>query len=343
MSRTRRPPDAHDFHGGDLADAIARGGRSVAMAEDWLDLSTGISLNAYPVPELPEKSWTRLPGREDMGKLRAAAAQYYGVPDDAGIVPGPGSQALIQALPACLPEREVSIVGNTYSGHAAAWAAAGRKTHGRDSLAECDPAGITVVVNPNNPDGRVIGRAELVSFAHEATWAGGWLVVDEAFADLVPEVSVTPDCGACNLVTLRSFGKFFGLAGLRLGMAIAPPRFAEHLSKQLGPWAVSGPALKIGCRALLDTPWQEKQRSTLRSAAERLDSLFAAHGLKVTGGTSLFRLVETPRAATLFDYLLAQRIYVRQFSEHPRWLRVGIPGREHDWQRLERALKDFAG
>lgn len=342
MSRTCRPPARPDFHGGDLADAVARGQHADAGTSDWLDLSSGINPNAYPLPEIPAEVWTRLPGREDMERLQSAAAQYYGAPDEAGIVAGPGSQALIQVLPACLPELEISIVGPAYSGHAAAWEAAGRMTRERDTLAGCDPAGVAVVVNPNNPDGRTTAREDLIAFADEATRSGGWLVVDEAFCDLVPSLSVAPHCCARNLIALRSFGKFFGLAGLRLGVAIVPPDLAERLAKRLGPWALSGPALKVGAQALLDTPWQEQQRNDLQSSAGRLDACLAAHRLKVAGGTALFRLVETPRATALFDHLLEHRIYVRQFPEHPRWLRFGLPGAQADWQRLEAALRDFA-
>lgn len=342
MSRTRRPPVDHDFHGGDLADAVIRSGQADMSADNWLDLSTGINPSTYPVPELSADSWTRLPGSEDIATLRAAAVRYYGAPDGAHIVPGPGSQALIQALPTCLPERSVSIVGPTYSGLAAAWSTAGQKAYMRDSLAECDSAGITVIVNPNNPDGRVIEPDELVAFAEDATASGGWLVVDEAFCDLVPELSIVPRCGAQNLVALRSFGKFFGLAGLRLGVAIATPEFAEHLSRRLGPWAVSGPALQVGTQTLLDTAWQKKQRADLHTAVQRFDTCLAGNGLQVTGGTDLFRLVETARARALFNHLLAHRIYVRQFSDHPHWLRFGIPGTEEDWQGLETVLREFA-
>ncbi len=180
---------------------------------------------------------------------------------------------------------------------------------------------------------------------HPVQWIGaaiGWLVVDEAFGDLEPDQSVAACCGADNLIVLRSLGKFFGLAGLRLGFAIAPERQAKRLRWALGPWAVSGTAITLGTRALNDTAWQEAQRSALRKACARLGALFAEAGLAVQGGTALFRLVQTPHAKPLFTHLLAHKIYVRRFDDHTEWLRFGLPGSDESWNRLRHALTSFS-
>lgn len=337
MSRTRKNTSEH-FHGGDLADAVSRAGGDVS---DWLDLSTGINPNAWPTSDISPNAWTRLPGRREHTALLEAATAYYAAPDVQCVIAGPGSQALIQSLPSCLPDQPVSILAPTYSGYAPAWQAAGRRVRHVSALSECDTSGITILVNPNNPDGRTIAKHDLVRLAEEAASAGGWLVVDEAFGDLDPSNSAAGLSDSHNLIVLRSFGKFFGLAGLRLGFAIAPRALVEKLSERLGPWAVSGPAIQIGAAALADTAWQEKQRELLRAAAGRLDALLAAHGLNVIGGTDLFRLVESAAAAELFSHLLQHQIYVRHFTDHESWLRFGLPGDAADWSRLESAMAEF--
>lgn len=328
------------FHGGDIADAMAFSAHTERRPAPWLDLSTGINPHAYPLPDLPAEAWASLPGRRETQLLLEAACEYYSAPRPLHIVPGPGSQALIQALPHCLPDCPVCLISPTYSGHAMAWEAAGRPIRIIGSLEDADPSGITIAVNPNNPDGQSISREMLEVFAAQATLAGGWLVIDEAFCDLDPSLSVAAVADKHNLVVLRSFGKFFGLAGLRLGFAICPGEIATHLAEKLGPWAVSGPAIRIATLALADTAWQNRQRESLRKAAARLDELLTSHRLQVAGGTDLFRLVRTPVAAALFTHLLDHHIYVRKFTEHPQWLRVGIPGPEMEWNRLGAALSD---
>jgi cobalamin biosynthesis protein CobC len=328
------------FHGGDLADAVSSAPHE-GTSGDWLDLSTGINPHAYPLPELPVQVWRRLPGRDEMNGLLASAAACYGAPGLDHIAAASGSQALIQALPHCLPDLPVTLVGPTYSGHAHGWRAAGRDVGHCTAFTDCDPGGITVLVNPNNPDGRVIPADELGDFADQSTQAGGWLVVDEAFCDLDPSLSLSPKCARTNVVVLRSFGKFFGLAGLRLGFAIAPLALTDQLRRSLGAWAVSGPAIHIAALALQDTSWQDVQRTMLRVSAARLDTRLEAGGLNLVGGTDLFRLARSSRAQDLFAHLLAHTIYVRRFDEHPDWLRFGLPGSEEDWAKLERALSSF--
>ncbi len=343
MSNRRRSELGDGFHGGDLADAIAGSvlKDGTKQDKDWLDLSTGINPHAYPLPELPGDVWKRLPGRVETDDLLAAAAACYGAPDTAHIAAASGSQALIQTLPYCLPDLPVSVVGPTYSGHACGWQAAGREVIYCAALEDCDPGGITVLVNPNNPDGRVFPLNELGRFADRCTDTSGWLIVDEAYCDLDPSLSVASRCGTDNVVVLRSFGKFFGLAGARLGFSIAPLGLTSHLHHALGSWAVSGPAIRIASLALRDNVWQEAQRDALHAAAPRLDTILNNGGLNVIGGTSLYRLAHSPHARGLFAHLLEHGIYVRRFDEHPEWLRFGLPGPDEDWNKLDHALTSF--
>jgi cobalamin biosynthesis protein CobC len=208
-----------------------------------------------------------------------------------------------------------------------------------DDLPDAD---VAVLVNPNNPDGRIIERARLTALADRLAASGGLLVVDEAFADVGPAISLAPQAGRHGLCVLRSFGKFFGLAGLRLGFALGPAPLIAALEAHLGPWPASGPALAVARQALSDRTWIVAARKTLAAAAKRLDEVLGEAGLRVAGGTILFRLVEDPRAAAIFEALGRRGILVRAFAAKQSWLRVGLPGDETSWTRLAAALKEVS-
>jgi len=321
-------------HGGDLKAASQRFGEPSA---GWLDLSTGISPDAYPLPPLPLDAWTRLPDAEREDRMVEVARRYYGA-EKASIIAAPGSQALIGALAESRPPSRVAILGPTYAEHAYRWRAAG---HDVVEVAAHDiPSGIDVciAVNPNNPDGRLLARGTLMALYQRLAGRGGWLVVDEAFADLNPDASVADWTGEPGIVVLRSFGKFFGLAGVRLGFALSDEAIGRELHRRLGPWAVSGPALAVGQRALSDSAWIGDHRHHLRQQAEVLDSLLAGAGLKVIGGTALFRLVAHPRAESLYEGLAREGILTRSFKEIPGALRIGLPGNRDKFERFETAL-----
>ena len=331
------------LHGGDLDGARAA---FPEAPEPWVDLSTGINPWPYPLPPVPPQAWTRLPGRAEEEALRAAAAACYGAPSAGLVAAASGSQALIQLLPRLLPPGRVAVVEPTYAEHARCWTLAGHEVRGVDGV---DGLGILapdvlVVVNPNNPDGRLLPPERLLDLAQAQAARGGWLVVDEAFADMEPEQSVARFAGRPGLVVLRSFGKFFGLAGLRLGIALAPAGLATALRDAVGPWAVSGPGLSIATAALGDREWILRTRGMLDGSMARLHRLLSGAGLKPVGGTALFCLVEDRRAPNLYRALGDAGILVRRFERRPDWLRFGLPGPEEDWQRLSVALgRDFAG
>lgn len=327
------------LHGGDLAGAEARFGRP---AEGWLDLSTGINPYPYPLPELAPELWTRLPDRGAETGLVAAACRCYGVADPAMVAAAPGSQALIQWLPRLVAPARVTVVGPTYGEHAAAWAAAGHEVAVTDGADVDSASRVVVVVNPNNPDGHRYDPAGLLELAAALDRRDGLLVVDEAFADVAPELSVAGRVGP-GLVVLRSVGKFFGLGGLRLGFAVAAPELATRLRTAIGPWAVSGPAVAVGTAALADEAWIAGMRRRLRAEAVALDEILAAAGLTPTGGTDLFRLATAPRAWTLWDHLGQRGVLTRPFAEQTRWLRFGLPGGTAARERLRRALAEWAG
>jgi len=320
------------LHGGDLDGARAA---FPGAPLPWVDLSTGINPWSYPLPPVPQDAWTRLPGRGEEAALRAAAADCYGVPSAEMVAAASGSQALIQLLPRLRAPGSVAVLGPTYAEHARCWALGGHQVRMTTDLAEAD---VLVVVNPNNPDGRRWPVARLLEIAAAQAARGGWLVVDEAFADTRPEDSAAAHAGRPGLVVLRSFGKFFGLAGLRLGIALAPAELAAGLREAVGPWAVSGPGLVIATAALNDRGWITAMRDRLTGAAAELDKLLAAAGLRVVGGTELFRLVEDSRAPALYRALGEAGILVRRFEHRPDWLRFGLPGDDASLRRVERAL-----
>ncbi len=334
MARGDEAGSRFTHHGGDLGAARAA---YPSAPEPWIDLSTGINALSYPLPPLDRALWTALPEPGGITGLEAAASLAYGtVPKR--VVAAPGTQALIQWLPHLVPARRVGILGRTYGEHASRWAAAGADVsivEDLDALAGFD---VAVVVNPNNPDGRLVAAADLATLAGRV----GLLVVDEAFMDVMPPggsvVPVLPD----RTIVLRSFGKTFGLAGLRLGFAIASGELAVALRHAAGPWAVSGPAIAIGCKALSDAAWLGSTRLRLETAAGRLDHLLAARGATILGGTPLFRLADVDDARRWFDGLARAGILVRPFVERPRSLRFGLPHAAAQWVRLEAALEGLA-
>lgn len=323
-------------HGGDL-DASRR--RFPGAPEPWIDLSTGINPWPYPLPSIPPEAWTRLPSADAGEALLTAAAAAYGVADPACLAAAPGSQALIQMLPRLRPPGRVAIVAPTYAEHARCWALAG---HDVREVADAEDASaeVLVVVNPNNPDGRVVDRSALLALAEAQAARGGWLVVDEAFADVVPGCSVADAVGP-GLLVLRSFGKMYGLAGLRLGIAVAERGLAAALRDAFGPWAVAGPALTVATAALADRDWQVAMVDRLVAASAELRSLLTRHGFQVVGGTPLFCLAAHPDASALADRLAAAGILVRRFAGRPTLLRFGLPPDEAALRRLTEVIVDY--
>ncbi len=324
------------LHGGDL-DAARR--LFLGAPEPFIDLSTGINPIPYPLPRLSAGLFGRLPAAEAAGALAAVAARAYGAPSAAHVVPAPGTQILLPLVAALVRPGRAAILAPTYSEFARTATLAGHSVKAIREIGDAGDASLVMVANPNNPDGRLLGRDTLLALAEALRARGGVLVVDEAFMDVGPPgASLAADVSRGNIVVLRSFGKFFGLAGIRLGFALAAPALATRLSAALGPWAVSGPALAIGAQALADAAWIEKTRRRLAKAAKRLDAVLAGAGLDIVGGTALFRLARMPAAATLFDHLGRAGILVRAFADNASWLRFGLPATAQEWRRLEAAM-----
>jgi cobalamin biosynthetic protein CobC len=318
-------------HGGDMGGSQRR---FPDAPRPWIDLSTGINAVPYPVTPLPADAWSRLPTRGDEKTLLAAAAARYRIRDAATIAAAPGTQALIQLLPRLLPKSRVAVLGPTYEEHEVCWERQGHEVTVVSTLEEAGRADIAVIVNPNNPTGRLLPPEALRTL----TASVSLLVVDEAFIDLLPpQASLAGDLPPRTIV-LRSFGKTYGLAGLRLGFAIAESSLIDRIRDELGPWAVSGPALEIGRMALCDDRWLAATMARLAADQQRLDGILVAAGFKIIGGTSLFRLAHHHEAQALIAKLGQHGLHVRGFSREPQWIRFGVPGNPQSFDRLTKAL-----
>ncbi|MDD0975841.1 threonine-phosphate decarboxylase CobD [Pseudomonas fontis] len=322
-------------HGGRLQRAI----REYAIAQDdWVDLSSGIAPWPFAIPEIPIRAWARLPETDD--GLEQAAAEFYGVSQ---LLPVAGSQAAIQALPRLRRSGKVGVLSPCYAEHAEGWRRAGHRVR---ELSEdqvefyLDSLDVLVVVNPNNPTGHKLAPERLLEWHAKLAQRGGWLLVDEAFMDNTPGQSIAAQTWRSGLIVLRSFGKFFGLAGVRLGFVLAERQLLQLLAEQLGPWAISGPTRILGQACLLDRAAHQLQIKRCAEASARLAKTLEAAGLKPAGGCDLFQYLELDQADELYEFMARRGILLRLFSVTSS-LRFGLPAEESDWQRLTQALAEY--
>lgn len=308
--------------------------------QPWIDLSTGINPHAWPVPSVAIGRYQRLPTHNDISQLCQAAASFYGLPDNAEIIPVPGSEIAIRWLPKLIPSARVGILGPTYRSHTDVWTDAGAKVEELSQLPDAATSrhDTLVIVNPNNPDGRIFRRDRLASFAKAWTATGRRLICDEAFADVVEGSSLLglPELPA-GVVVLRSLGKFFGLAGLRVGFVIVAKPDAAAWHRALGDWPVSGPACEIAGLALRDSVWIAQMKQRLAHDRKRLDDVMESAGFRVIGGTDLFGLFSRPDDRDWLDHYAKAGILIRGFSPASRHYRIGLPPDESAWQRLKLA------
>ena len=320
-------------HGGNLRDAARYDGR-----DDWIDLSTGINPHGYPAPAPSPGAWLRLP--EPDPALLAAACGYYQAPH---LLPVAGTQAAIQALPRLRAPSRVAVSAPSYAEHAHHWCQHGhqlRQVAYAELEAAVDVSDVVVVVNPNNPTGETIAPERLLDWATRLRARGGWLIVDEAFGDTATALSVAMHASQPGLIVLRSIGKFFGLAGLRLGFVAAHDSLLRDLADLLGPWTISGPAQEIALAALTDSAWQHATRTSLRQSGDRMTRLLLDHGI-ASSGTALFRWWPQIQPEAFHTHMAARGIWCRLFRDAGRGIRVGLPAGEPEWHRFEHALHEW--
>ncbi|MDI1298656.1 threonine-phosphate decarboxylase CobD [Methylotenera sp.] len=329
-------------HGGNLAAAAKQ--YDIPL-ENWLDLSTGINPDGYPIAEIPTAIWQKLP-LEDDGLIEAACAYYGCATSPSSALPTAGSQAALQILPQLRTDSKVAMPKFMYQEHANAWQANGHEVIKFDFFPDeniLQQADVLLLCNPNNPTATKFSVPELLSWHASLAVRGGWLVVDEAFMDVTPEHSIAKYAHLEGLFVLRSLGKFFGLAGARVGFILAEEHMLKQMQEAIGPWSITGPSRLIAKQALLDKAWQEKMRVQLAENSQKLATLLTKYHLRPMSGTALFQFVPTKNAQALQQHLAQQGIWVRLFSETPGLsaraaLRFGLPP-EDGWARLEAAVK----
>jgi len=323
-------------HGGRLLEAAEH---YQIPLENWLDLSTGINPNGYPIPPIPDEIWMRLPEEQD--NLIATAQDYY---QSSQLLPVAGSQAAIQTLPLLRKSGITGVLAPSYAEHAYAWKKAGH------TLQTIDASDINqkiqhldnlILVNPNNPSAHIFDKEQCLYWLKELNKRNGWLIIDEAFIDCTPELSLSSLCPRKGLIILRSIGKFFGLAGIRSGFVLAETDILERLNEHLGPWALSNPSRFVTAHALQNTAWQQQTRQQLQQQSFRLSDLLRNNALPPSASNPLFQWIKTPKAPVIHQALAEQGVFTRLF-EHPNSLRFGLAKTENDWQKLTLALANIA-
>lgn len=316
------------------------------VPQPWVDLSTGINPHSYPAPRASARERNRLPEPTELARLEAVAAAAFNVDDPQRVVATGGTENALRLLPYVMKLAQAVIASPTYGSHADAWRRAGaevRSVTDSELSANATTSSVMTVVNPNNPNGRLLSREQLQSLHDALSRNGGTLIVDEAFGDLQPKHCISDIAGspiAPHMIVLRSFGKFYGLAGVRLGFVIASPSIATRLRQLLGDWPVSVDALRAGLAAYADNEWAQRMRVRLTGSAQRLDKLLVNGGMSIVGGTSLYRLARAPNARARFTQLISHGVLVRPFDYDSTQLRFGLPGNRDDWRRLAKAIEE---
>lgn len=291
--------------------------------EHWIDLSTGINPTCYPLPQVPANIWQRLPEVND--GLEAAAAAFYG---STQLLPVSGSQEAIQRLPLLREKSRVGIISPAYHSHHEAWGAAGHEVIDtpREQLEEILPSlDVLLLVNPTNPTAERYSLDDLRTWHQLLQQRNGWLVIDEAFMDLTPKDSLITKVPLSGLIVLRSIGKFFGLAGIRLGFVWAEAEVLQALAKLQDDWSVSNPARWAGQLALRDVDWQAEQRQLIPNKMHELKQrLENNYGVPVSeAGLFAYVVLGETKAQAEHNRLCKKGILTRLFREFGA-LRFGL-------------------
>ena len=308
-------------HGGDLDKAINKYG---GKKEQWIDLSTGINPNSYPHSDINIKEFRNLPSKTDILKLNEIAKISFQT--NASVSSLMGAQAAINILPVLFPIGNITILEPTYNEYNKVFSDFSRNIITVRTLHELKNSQIAILCNPNNPDGRLYSNEDLIELSKNVQV----LIVDESFIDQYPENSLSTKINnqTNNIIILRSFGKFFGLAGLRLGFTITGKKLDKKIKDLIGPWPISSITSIIASKALCDNVWKENTIKYLQENSRLIDSLTSKLKWEIVGGTNLFRLYKTPNASIAQDKLAKLKVWTRRFSYSPYWIRLGIPSKK---------------
>jgi len=317
-------------HGGDIDNAIKKYGGN---KDDWIDLSTGINPNHYPYKLINIRELQNLPYKNDIDNLNKLAKKYFQT--TACVRAVSGAQGGINILPFLLPNKTVSILSPTYNEYQNVFSNSLKKIINVKNLSELKKSQIAIICNPNNPDGKLYSNDDLLKISKSLEY----LIIDESFMDQYPRKSLSHKLDdQTNILILRSFGKFFGLAGIRLGFLISNKEIDKKIQFLIGNWPISNVAINVASKALIDHVWIMNTISFLKEGSYFLDCLASEINWKVVGGTNLYRLYETPNAHDAQNKLANFKIWSRRFSYSKKWIRLGIP-RKKDFKKVSEIFK----
>ena len=317
-------------HGGDIDNAIKKYGGN---KDDWIDLSTGINPNHYPYKLINIRELQNLPYKNDIDNLNKLAKKYFQT--TACVRAVSGAQGGINILPFLLPNKTVSILSPTYNEYQNVFSNSLKKIINVKNLSELKKSQIAIICNPNNPDGKLYSNDNLLKISKSVEY----LIIDESFIDQYPRKSLSHKLDdQTNILILRSFGKFFGLAGIRLGFLISNKEIDKKIQFLIGNWPISNVAINVASKALIDHVWIMNTISFLKEGSYFLDCLASEINWKVVGGTNLYRLYETPNAHDAQNKLANFKIWSRRFSYSKKWIRLGIP-RKKDFKKVSEIFK----
>lgn len=323
-------------HGGNLLQAIEEFGGN---QEDWLDLSTGISPYTIDLPEFHQDVWRRLPDPKYVKLLEGKAKEFYQTKSNCLAVPG--SQFAIQHLSKVV-DGEIGILEPTYGEYAASFVRNGKSYTSLENISDIGNASSVILANPNNPDGRIYTSQELLKLAVQLSERNGYLVVDEAFMAIDDPNSLLNEVDATtNVVILRSIGKFFGLAGIRLGFVFSSEKFRAKLAAYLGPWAVTGPALAIADHIFANRFIANELKQKISVRHQQMGEILEQSGLQIVGKNDLFFLIRHPKANALHISLKQQKVLTRIFDYNSDWIRIGLTANSNEDERLLKAIGGF--
>ncbi|WP_339669078.1 threonine-phosphate decarboxylase [Dasania marina] len=298
-------------HGGNLLQARQQ---YPDAQQPWLDLSTGISPWSWPVTDLPQACWQRLPEYSD--SFSRVVSNYYGVQ---GLVPVAGSQQAIELLPQLLPPSTVAMPLWGYAEHRQAWQKAGHQLLTYNSYAHLlgllDQVEHVLVINPNNPTGELWDNTALQRLQQKVA---GYLIIDEAFIDSCSQTSMLQHVEQGSLIVLRSMGKFFGLAGMRVGFVYLPIELKARFEQRLLLWGLTAPSLYIAEQALSDSAWQIQQQQRIHNMQQAMQQLLATR-------LPDFTIKPGPLFISVAGPYEKLRSIKQQFAQQGIWLRIFAP------------------
>ena len=352
-------------HGGDITSFMKKIGKS---EEDILDFSSNI--NPLPISPALTKVYqdamtciSRYPDSYAREFCREIGIRF-GVDSDR-VIAGNGAISLIDlVLRAYRPQQALLVQPcfNEYQRLLHLYGAQVREIFLReeeefrfsyeDILDHLEGIDMLILGYPNNPTGTALDRQEVIALIQETKRRGVFLLIDEAFIDWNPQLSIDQEIKQNpSLVVVRSLTKFFGLAGIRSGFALADPRIIEKMRSVQEPWSCNGLAQRLSVAALREVEFQQRTLSWFREESKFLGKrLSLIPGIKVFPSLANFflaKLMNPDEEEVFWTHLESQGIYLREMSDFPglsrQYFRMALKTREENLiliDRLQEILRE---